>query len=44
MLQVKCANILCQRKKIPSIGFSEIVELAFLEGPDCLKKFSWISG
>lgn len=41
---VKCAHILCQRKKIPSIGFSEIVELAFLEGPDCLKKFSWISG
>uniref|UniRef100_A0A1B6E7B9 Amino acid transporter transmembrane domain-containing protein n=3 Tax=Clastoptera arizonana TaxID=38151 RepID=A0A1B6E7B9_9HEMI len=37
---VKCGHILCQRKKIPTVGFSKIAELAFLEGPESLKKYS----
>ncbi|XP_075228655.1 proton-coupled amino acid transporter-like protein pathetic isoform X2 [Lycorma delicatula] len=43
-LFVNSAYILCKRNKIPAIGFRKIAELAFLEGPVCLKKFSKFAG
>ncbi|XP_075228660.1 proton-coupled amino acid transporter-like protein pathetic isoform X2 [Lycorma delicatula] len=41
---VKCAHILCQKRQLESIGFRKIVELAFLEGPPRLRKYSKIAG
>lgn len=43
-LYINCAYILCQRNKIPSLGFKKLTELAFLEGPQCIKKFSKLAG
>lgn len=37
---VKCAHILSRRAQIPSLGFSDIAETAFLAGPDALHKWS----
>ncbi|XP_075229408.1 proton-coupled amino acid transporter-like protein pathetic isoform X2 [Lycorma delicatula] len=41
---VKCGHILCQRKMIPSVGFKQIAELAFQEGPPSFKKYSKLAG
>ncbi|XP_049784560.1 proton-coupled amino acid transporter-like protein pathetic [Schistocerca cancellata] len=40
---VKCAHILCRRSKVPTLGFSEVAEAAFLTGPPVLQKFSGIA-
>ncbi|GAB0090005.1 proton-coupled amino acid transporter-like protein CG1139 [Sergentomyia squamirostris] len=37
---VKCSHILCRRAQIPSLGFADIAETAFLAGPDALHKWS----
>lgn len=37
---VKCSHILCRRARIPSLGFADIAETAFLAGPECLHKWS----
>nr|XP_029715231.1 proton-coupled amino acid transporter-like protein pathetic isoform X1 [Aedes albopictus] len=37
---VKCSHILCRRAQIPSLGFADVAETAFLAGPDGLKKYS----
>ncbi|KAG8262923.1 hypothetical protein J6590_043912 [Homalodisca vitripennis] len=43
-LWVKCAQILCIRRRVPSMGFSEIAEFAFLTGPMPLRKYSVLAG
>lgn len=40
---VKCAHILSQRMKVPSLGFADVAEVAFLAGPPSLQKFSGLS-
>lgn len=37
---VKCAHILCRRRKIPAMGFADIAEQAFLDGPPALNRYS----
>lgn len=37
---VKCAHILCQRRKIPMMGFADVAEQAFLDGPLKLQQYS----
>lgn len=37
---VKSAHILCRRRHVPSLGFAEVAEAAFLAGPQGLHKFS----
>nr|XP_029715229.1 proton-coupled amino acid transporter-like protein pathetic isoform X2 [Aedes albopictus] len=37
---VKCSHILCRRAQIPSLGFADVAETAFLAGPEGLKKYS----
>ncbi|XP_055708651.1 proton-coupled amino acid transporter-like protein CG1139 isoform X1 [Phlebotomus papatasi] len=37
---VKCSHILCRRAQIPSLGFADIAETAFLAGPEGLHKWS----
>lgn len=37
---VKCAHILCRRRQIPSLGFADVAEMAFLDGPQKLHKYS----
>ncbi|XP_063239964.1 proton-coupled amino acid transporter-like protein pathetic isoform X2 [Bacillus rossius redtenbacheri] len=37
---VKCAHILCRRTQVPSLGFAEVAEAAFLAGPAAVQKFS----
>lgn len=37
---VKCAHILCRRRQIPSLGFADVAEQAFLDGPPKLQKYS----
>lgn len=37
---VKCSHILCRRAQVPSLGFSDIAETAFLAGPEGLHKWS----
>nr|AUZ41739.1 glutamine transporter 1 [Diaphorina citri] len=37
---VKCAHILCRRMKIPTLGFADVAEVAFLAGPPSLQRFS----
>lgn len=37
---VKCAHILCKRTETPSLGFSEIAEMAFVKGPPGLQNYS----
>lgn len=37
---VKCAHTLCRRRQIPALGFADIAETAFLDGPEQLIKYS----
>ncbi|XP_054290413.1 proton-coupled amino acid transporter-like protein pathetic, partial [Macrosteles quadrilineatus] len=37
---VQCAHQLCQRRKLPSLGFADVAEVAFLEGPQKVQKFA----
>lgn len=37
---VKSAHALCHRRRVPSLGFAEVTEAAFLAGPEPLHKFS----
>ncbi|XP_055640560.1 proton-coupled amino acid transporter-like protein pathetic isoform X2 [Toxorhynchites rutilus septentrionalis] len=37
---VKCAHLLCRRAQVPSLGFADVAETAFLAGPDGIKKYS----
>ncbi|XP_050333136.1 proton-coupled amino acid transporter-like protein CG1139 isoform X2 [Bactrocera neohumeralis] len=37
---VKCAHILCRRRKIPMMGFADVAEQAFLDGPPGLNRWS----
>ncbi|XP_061387066.1 proton-coupled amino acid transporter-like protein CG1139 isoform X3 [Musca vetustissima] len=37
---VKCAHILCRRRKIPMMGFADVAEQAFLDGPVGLQRWS----
>ncbi|CAD7081916.1 unnamed protein product [Hermetia illucens] len=37
---VKCAHILCRRRQIPALGFADVAETAFLDGPEALHKYS----
>ncbi|XP_035772552.1 proton-coupled amino acid transporter-like protein pathetic isoform X1 [Anopheles albimanus] len=37
---VRCSHILCRRAQLPSLGFADVAETAFLAGPDSLKKYS----
>lgn len=37
---VKCAHILCRRAQIPSLGFADVAETAFLAGPPALHRYS----
>lgn len=39
-LIVKCSHILCRRAQIPSLGFADVAETAFLAGPEALHKYS----
>ncbi|XP_067003578.2 proton-coupled amino acid transporter-like protein pathetic isoform X2 [Anabrus simplex] len=41
---VKCAHILCQRIKVPSLGFSDVAEAAFSAGPPTVRKWSGFAG
>jgi len=43
-LWVKCAQILCIRRRLPSMGFSDIAEFAFLTGPMPLRKYASFAG
>lgn len=37
---VKCSHKLCKRTQVPSLGFAEVAETAFLAGPESLHKYS----
>ncbi|XP_030570953.1 proton-coupled amino acid transporter-like protein CG1139 isoform X2 [Drosophila novamexicana] len=37
---VKCSHILCRRRKIPMMGFADVAEQAFLDGPPSLNRWS----
>ena len=37
---VKCSQILCRRTQVPSLGFADVAETAFLAGPEPLHKWS----
>ncbi|XP_065157554.1 proton-coupled amino acid transporter-like protein CG1139 isoform X3 [Atheta coriaria] len=37
---VKSAHVLCRRTRVPSLGFAEVAEAAFLQGPEYLHKWS----
>ncbi|XP_058816791.1 proton-coupled amino acid transporter-like protein pathetic isoform X1 [Topomyia yanbarensis] len=37
---VKCSHLLCRRAQVPSLGFADVAETAFLAGPDGIKKYS----
>lgn len=37
---VKCAHILSRRSQVPSLGFADVAETAFLAGPEPLHKWS----
>ncbi|KAL5289754.1 hypothetical protein ACFFRR_009649 [Megaselia abdita] len=37
---VKCAHILSKRRRIPAMGFADIVEQAFLDGPAAINRWS----
>ncbi|KAF6200576.1 hypothetical protein GE061_005019 [Apolygus lucorum] len=40
---VKCSHILCRRMKVPSLGFADVAEVAFLAGPHGIRKFAAVS-
>lgn len=40
LFQVQCAHHLCQRRKLPSLGFADVAEVAFLEGPSRVQRFA----
>ncbi|XP_046684932.1 proton-coupled amino acid transporter-like protein pathetic [Homalodisca vitripennis] len=40
---VQCAFQLCQRRKLPSLGFADVAEVAFLEGPQRVRKLAPIA-
>ena len=42
-LQVKCSHIICQRMQVPSLGFAELAEAAFIAGPPAVQKFSGVA-
>lgn len=37
---VKCSHILCRRAQVPSLGFADVAETAFLAGPPSVQKWS----
>ena len=37
---VKSAHELCHRRRVPSLGYAEVAEAAFLDGPEGFKKWS----
>ncbi|RZF38923.1 hypothetical protein LSTR_LSTR016422 [Laodelphax striatellus] len=37
---VNCAHVLLKRMKIPSLGFADVAEVAFLAGPESTRKFA----
>lgn len=37
---VKCAHVLSRRAQVPSLGFADVAETAFLAGPEALHKWS----
>lgn len=37
---VKCAHVLSKRAQVPSLGFADVAETAFLAGPEALHKWS----
>lgn len=37
---VKCSQILCRRAQVPSLGFADVAETAFLAGPPALHRWS----
>lgn len=42
-LIVKCSHIICRRARIPSLGFADVAEMAFLAGPEGVRKYSRLS-
>ncbi|KAK9500796.1 hypothetical protein O3M35_001991 [Rhynocoris fuscipes] len=40
---VKCSHILCRRMKVPSLGFADVAEVAFMAGPPGVRKFSTLA-
>ncbi|XP_046389905.1 proton-coupled amino acid transporter-like protein pathetic isoform X2 [Ischnura elegans] len=40
---VKCAHNLCHRTRTPALGYAEVAEQAFLNGPKKMQKFSGIA-
>lgn len=40
---VKCSHIICRRTQVPSLGFAELAEAAFLAGPSAVHKFSGLA-
>ncbi|CAB3381937.1 Hypothetical predicted protein, partial [Cloeon dipterum] len=40
---VKCAHELCRRTRTPALGFAQVAEVAFKNGPPQLRKFSSIA-
>ncbi|XP_073974036.1 proton-coupled amino acid transporter-like protein acs isoform X2 [Rhodnius prolixus] len=40
---VKCSHILCRRMKVPSLGFADVAEVAFMAGPPAIRKFSTLA-
>lgn len=41
--QVKCAHTLYRRSKITAMSYADVAEVAFANGPEWSKKFSWVS-
>ncbi|XP_014285817.1 proton-coupled amino acid transporter-like protein pathetic isoform X2 [Halyomorpha halys] len=40
---VKCSHILCRRMKVPSLGFADVAEVAFMAGPKSVRQFSTLA-
>lgn len=37
---VKCSHVLCCRAQVPSLGYADVAETAFLAGPSAIQKWS----
>lgn len=40
---VKCSHVICRRIQVPSLGFADLAEAAFLAGPQAVHKFSGLA-
>lgn len=40
---VKCSYVICKRVEVPSLGFADLAEAAFMTGPQAVQRFSGLA-